>query len=321
MSQSITISSINYSGEQTSIVFTPQGTTNVFNLGVQTLPYTFSSNTLTPPQEIYGTYSILSLSGDCLSILNVPRPTPTPTPTITPTRTQTPTPTSTVTPTPSYDPCKVPTPTPTTTQTLTPTPTISVTPTVTPSRNPCVTPSKTPTATPTPTKTPPTTATPTVTPTITPTNTPTNTVTPTTTPTTTPTVTPTITPTSTVTPTPSVSPLGPESPKIYYGKFSGSSITSGETSGLTSGYTSNPVNSAVVLPSGSSGDYGYILIPTGLTQPSEFRDSSAGCLGSLIPFNNIGTIIIVDANGFSITYNVYRTFFPFVASVSVWLCP
>jgi hypothetical protein len=311
MSQSITISSINYSGEQTSIVFTPQGSTNVFNLGVQTLPYTFSSNTLTPPQEIYGTYSILSLSGDCLSILNVPRPTPTPTPTITPTRTQTPTPTSTITPTPSYDPCKVPTPTPTTTQTLTPTPTISITPSVTPTRNPCITPSKTPTQTPTPTRTQPTTATPTGTPTVTPTQTQTKTPTPT----------PTITPTRTVTPTPSVSPLGPESPKIYFGKFSGTSITSGQTSSLSSGYTSNPVNSAVVLPSGSSGDYGYILIPTGLTQPSEFRDSSAGCLGSLIPFNNIGTIIIVDANGYSITYNVYRTFFPFAASVSVWLCP
>ena len=311
MSQSITISSINYSGEQTSIVFTPQGSTNVFNLGVQTLPYTFSSNTLTPPQEIYGTYSILSLSGDCLSILNVPRPTPTPTPTNTPTRTQTPTPTSTVTPTPSFDPCKVPTPTPTTTQTLTPTPTISITPSVTPTRNPCITPSKTPTQTPTPTRTQPTTATPTGTPTVTPTQTQTKTPTPT----------PTITPTRTVTPTPSVSPLGPESPKIYFGKFSGTSITSGQTSSLSSGYTSNPVNSAVVLPSGSSGDYGYILIPTGLTQPSEFRDSSAGCLGSLIPFNNIGTIIIVDANGYSITYNVYRTFFPFAASVSVWLCP
>jgi hypothetical protein len=145
--------------------------------------------------------------------------------------------------------------------------------------------------------------------------------TPTQTPTKTPTPTPTITPTNTVTPTPTVSPLGPESPKIYFGKFSGTSITSGQTTSLSSGYTSNPVNSAVVLPSGSSGDYGYILIPTGLTQPSEFRDSSAGCLGSLIPFNNIGTIIIVDANGYSITYNVYRTFFPFAASVSVWLCP
>jgi hypothetical protein len=230
---------------------------------------------------------------------------------LTPTKTSTPTPTPTVTPTPSFDPCKVPSPTPTPTQTATPTPTISITPTVTPSLNPCVTPSKSPGVSKTPTPTP----------TITPTNTVTPTITPTTTPTITPTVTPTVTPTNTITPTPSISPLGPESPKIYFGKFSGTSITSGNTSLLSSGYTSNPVNSAVLLPSGASNEYGYILIPTGLTQPSEFRDSSAGCLGSLIPFNNISTIIIVDANGYSITYNVYRTFFPFAASVSVWLCP
>ena len=319
--ETIIIQSINYSGESATIIFTPYNSTTTYNIGVVTLPYTFNPYNINQNLSIYGSYSILIVGSDCPLFLNVPPPTPSPTPTITPTRTQTPTPTSTITPTPTFDPCKVPSPTPTSTQTATPTPTISVTPSITPSRNPCVTPSKTPTQTPTPTRTPPTTATPTITPTVTPTNTPTNTITPTTTPTKTPTPTPTITPTRTVTPTPSVSPLGPESPKIYFGKFSGTSITSGQTSSLSSGYTSNPVNSAVVLPSGSSGDYGYILIPTGLTQPSEFRDSSAGCLGSLIPFNNIGTIIIVDANGYSITYNVYRTFFPFAASVSVWLCP
>lgn len=305
MSQTIVINSINYSGEVANIIFTSQGSGTVYNLGNVTLPYTYSP---TPPLDVYGTYTILILSGDCPNILVVPRPTPTPTPTITPTRTQTPTPTSTVTPTPSFDPCKVPTPTPTTTQTATPTPTISVTPTVTPSRNPCVTPSKTPTQTPTPTKTPPTTATPTVTPTITPTQTPTKTPTPT----------PTITPTRTVTPTPTVSPLGPESPKIYFGKFSGTSITSGQTSLLSSGYTSNPLNNFVVLPSGYS--YGYILIPVTLPQPTNFRDSNVGCSGNNIPFNNIGTIIIVDANGYSITYNVYRTFFEITDGLDVWLC-
>lgn len=317
----IIIQSINFSGESANIVFTPYNSLNSFNLGLVTLPYTFVPNNINPNISIYGTYNILIQSGNCPNILIVPPPTPTTTPTITPTRTQTPTPTLTITPTPTFNPCLVPSPTPTNTNTPTISLTPSITPTVTPSRNPCITPSKTPTQTPTPTRTPPTTATPTPTPTITPTNTVTPTNTPTNTPTVTPTITPTVTPTSTITPTPSVSPLGPESPKIYFGKFSGTSITSGQTSSLSSGYTSNPVNSAVVLPSGSSGDYGYILIPTGLTQPSEFRDSSAGCLGSLIPFNNIGTIIIVDANGYSITYNVYRTFFPFAASVSVWLCP
>lgn len=309
--ETIIIQSVNYSGETAAIVFTPNNSTTIYNIGAVTLPYTFNPTSINQNLTIFGTYSILVTGSDCPLYLNVPAPTPSPTPTITPTRTATPTPTPTVTPTPSYDPCKVPSPTPTPTQTATPTPTISVTPSVTPTINPCITPSKSPGVTNSPTPTP----------TITPTNTVTPTITPTITPTTTPTVTPTVTTTPTVTPTPSVSPLGPESPKIYFGKFSGTSITSGQTSGLSSGYTSNPVNSAVVLPSGSSSQYGYILIPTGLTQPSEFRDSSAGCLGSLIPFNNIGTIIIVDANGFSITYNVYRTFFPFVASVSVWLCP
>jgi len=307
----IIIQSINFSGETASVVFTPYGSTSPINLGVQTLPFLFEPYLLTPPYDVYGSYSILVINSDCPLILNVPPPPPSPTPTLTPTKTSTPTPTPTVTPTPSFDPCKVPSPTPTPTQTATPTPTISITPTVTPSLNPCVTPSKSPGVSKTPTPTP----------TITPTNTVTPTITPTTTPTITPTVTPTVTPTNTITPTPSISPLGPESPKIYFGKFSGTSITSGNTSLLSSGYTSNPVNSAVLLPSGASNEYGYILIPTGLTQPSEFRDSSAGCLGSLIPFNNISTIIIVDANGYSITYNVYRTFFPFAASVSVWLCP
>jgi hypothetical protein len=300
----IVIESINYSGESVSIVFTPQGTTQTINLGIVTLPFTYSPTTV----DVYGIYTILSLEGVCLNIINVPAPTPTPTPTITPTRTQTPTPTPTVTPTPSFDPCKVPTPTATPTQTATPTPTISVTPSITPSRNPCVTPSRTPKVSNTPTPTP----------TVTPTNTVTPTVTPTITPTATPTVTPTVTPTNTITPTPSISPLGPESPKIYFGKFSGTSITSGDTSLLSSGYTSNPTNTFVSIPSGLA--YGYILIPTGLTQPTEFRDSNVGCSGNNIPINNFTTIIIVDANGYSITYNVYRTIYPITDGFDVWLC-
>jgi hypothetical protein len=141
MSQTIIISSINYDGELASVIFTPQGSESVINLGNVTLPFTFQAGLLTPPQDVYGTYTILVENGDCPNIKNVPRPTPTPTPTVTPTRTNTPTPTPTVTPTPSFDQCKVPTPTPTPTNTVTPTPTISVTPTNTPPINPCVTPS------------------------------------------------------------------------------------------------------------------------------------------------------------------------------------
>jgi hypothetical protein len=267
MSQIIVISSINYDGELASVVFTPQGTENVINLGNITLPFTFQPGSLTPPQDVYGTYTILVENGDCPNILNVPRPTPTPTPTITPTRTVTPTPTITPTPTSTFDPCR-----------------ITQTPTNTPSNTPTRTPTRTPTPTPTSTCPGPS-----------PTNTP--------------------TPTQTPTPTPSRTP---EESKIYWGKFSGGTITSGDTILLSSGYTTNPTNTYISVPNGLA--YGYVLIPIGLSQPSEFRNSNVGCSGNNIPFNNIGTIIIVDANGFSITYNVYRTFFEITDGFDVWLC-
>jgi hypothetical protein len=295
---SIVIQSVNYSGESASIVFTPYGTTLTINLGVVTLPYLFEPGTLTPPYDVYGVYTIVTTDSNCPLILNVPPPPPSPTPTITPTRTQTPTPTPTVTPTRTLNPCLVPSPTPTVTQTQTQTPTISLTPSMTPTLNPCITPSKSPGVTKTPT--------------LTPTNTPTNTVTPTNSPT------PSITPSHTPTMTPTSSPGTPEASKIYWGKFSGSSITSGDTSLLFSAYTTNPTNDFLSIPSSLA--YGYILIPTGLTQPSEFRDSNVGCSGVNIPFNNFGTIIIIDANGFSITYNIYRTIFEITDGFDVWLC-
>lgn len=119
---SITIESINFSGEQATIVFIPDTTPISINLGLVTLPYTFTASTLNPPREVYGRY-IITTNGDCQNTIVVPRPTPTPTPTLTPTKTPTPTPTITPTITPTFDPCKVsPTPTNTTTPTPTPTP-------------------------------------------------------------------------------------------------------------------------------------------------------------------------------------------------------
>lgn len=149
----------------------------------------------------------------------------------------------------------------------------------------------------------------------TPSITPTVSVTPTITPT--PTVTPTITPTITPTPTPTPSPQ-PDLPGIYYGKFSGTTITSGDVLSLTFIYINDPTDSYVTYPLGSA--YGYILIPVSLPQPTEFRDSNAGCSGFNIPTNVINQIIIIDGNGFPITYNVYRTFYPFFGDVDCWLC-
>lgn len=131
MSTSITIESINYSGETVTVLFKPDNDLITINLGLITLPFIFFPNLLNPPREIYGTYTILVNENNCVNILNVPRVTPTPTPTITPTRTQTPTPTPTPTPTATLDPCKLPTPTPTTSVTPTITPTVTPTPSVT----------------------------------------------------------------------------------------------------------------------------------------------------------------------------------------------
>ena len=212
MSNSIIIKSINYDGEVANIIFKPDNDNIVINLGDVTLPCTFNPSLLTPPREIYGTYTILVLNNQCLNsdcpnILNVVRPTPTPTPTPTLTKTPTPTPTQTVTPTETKYVC-IPTPTITVTQTMTQTLTPTPHPTCT---NPCGCPS--PSRTPKPTRTPTLTTTfnsckviPTLTPTLTNTptltTTPTNTPTLTTTPTNTPTETPTNTPTQTLTPSP-----------------------------------------------------------------------------------------------------------------------
>jgi hypothetical protein len=259
MSQSITIDSILYDGELASILFKPDNSDDVINLGLVELPFTFYPNLLSPPREVYGSYTILVQGSSCSKTLNVPRPTPTPTPTVTPTRTPTPTPTTTPTPTPTNDPCPTKTPTPTPTKTPVPSPTR--TPTPTPTSNPC----NTPTPTPTPTTS-----------------------------------------------------LLPSAPGIYYGKFSGVTVTSGNISTFTFITTSNPTNSYVTFQTGSA--YGYILIPVSLPQPSEFRDSNTGCSGSNIPITNIGTVVIIDTNGFSITYNIYRTFFSFFGQVDCWMC-
>lgn len=150
MSKSIIISSINYDGEQANILFKPDNSNDTINLGIDTLgvvtlPYTFDPSTLTPPREVFGTYTILVVGTDCPNLLTVQRPTPTPTPTNIPTKTPTKTPTPTPTLTKTPNPCLIsPTPTPTHTRTpnTTPTKTPTLTPTIT--KTPTLTPSTTP---------------------------------------------------------------------------------------------------------------------------------------------------------------------------------
>jgi hypothetical protein len=179
MSNTITIQSVNYSGEVANILFKPVNVNAVINLGNKSLPYVFNPSLLTPPRTVYGVYTILIEGADCPIIMNVTVPTPTPTPTMTQTPTNTMTPTSTPTTTPTYNPCNV---TRTPTQTKTPTNTITSTNTVTPTNTVTQTPTNTVTMTTTPTITPTNTTTPSVTPSVTTTPTPTPTPTSTTIP-------------------------------------------------------------------------------------------------------------------------------------------
>jgi hypothetical protein len=130
------------------------------------------------------------------------------------------------------------------------------------------------------------------------------------------TVTPTNTPTNT--PTPTLTPTPTSYVGIYYGKLTGTTMTSGDVTSLTFRVTTNPVNSYVTFPSGTG--YGYILIPLTSQQPSQFVNSNIGCSGLDIPTNNIGQVAVLNGVGILITYNIYRTANSFFGDINSWMC-
>jgi len=115
----------------------------------------------------------------------------------------------------------------------------------------------------------------------------------------------------------------PIAPGVYYGKFIGDTITAQQViQNLTFITTSIPLNTYYTLPTKPTPEYGYILIPTSLDQPTEFRDSTNGCFGNNVPMDNtiIEQLVINDINGFATTYYVYRSYYPFVGQINLWLC-
>jgi len=110
----------------------------------------------------------------------------------------------------------------------------------------------------------------------------------------------------------------PALPGIYYGKLNSETLSSSDIPNLEFIYTNDPTSNYVNVASGLG--YGYIVIPNNLTQPTAFRDSTGGCFGFNIPINNIGTINLVDENGFLVTYNIYRTFYSFNGESNIWMC-
>jgi len=105
----------------------------------------------------------------------------------------------------------------------------------------------------------------------------------------------------------------------FHGKFTGSTITYENIIGLTFTLDTQIINNSIKLPiSGPS--YGYVLVPMEFVQPSEFRNSNEGCVGLIIPMMTIGSIIILDENGFDIKYIIYRTYNKTSGSLDVWFC-
>jgi hypothetical protein len=128
-------------------------------------------------------------------------------------------------------------------------------------------------------------------------------------------------PTPTPTPTPSPTPtISPASPGVYFGKFTGITITSGEViSNMSFDFRNPVVNTYVTVPISSPNSYAFIIIPQNVTQPSSFAQSSSGCDGS-IPINVVGTVVINDAYNYPVIYNIYRSTFPFAGEINIWMC-
>ena len=66
--------------------------------------------------------------------------------------------------------------------------------------------------------------------------------------------------------------------------------------------------------------YGYILIPEDFVQPTEFKNSISGCLGFTVPYLQLNNVVIPDANGYDVTYCVYRTYNKTQGYLDVWMC-
>ncbi len=105
----------------------------------------------------------------------------------------------------------------------------------------------------------------------------------------------------------------------YYGKNTNTSITSGQMTALAgTDLVTSVVNGYVNQP--ATPGYMYWCIPDILGQPTDFRDSVAGCFGTNIPYITLSDIPITNAYGVAVNYKIYRSVNPTSASFDTWLC-
>ena len=107
----------------------------------------------------------------------------------------------------------------------------------------------------------------------------------------------------------------------YYGKNANTSITSGQMTALSgTNLVTGVVNNYVTQPATGGAEYMYWCVPDILGQPTDIRDSVAGCFGTNIPYTTLSDIPIINAYGVAVNYKIYRSVNPTSASFSTWLC-
>jgi len=107
-------------------------------------------------------------------------------------------------------------------------------------------------------------------------------------------------------------------PRWYYGRSANTSVGANEITGFTNTLTTGVVNNYVTIPAGVG--YIYLVIPNTLAQPSDLRDSTAGCFGTNHPYSNLGNVTFNNNYGISQTYVVYKTVNNPLGATNVWLC-
>jgi hypothetical protein len=112
----------------------------------------------------------------------------------------------------------------------------------------------------------------------------------------------------------------PKAPSGYYhGKISTSFMTLNDVAGLTFTLGNEIINNYATFSSNTN-SYGYVLVPSDFAQPSNFKNSHAGCQGFSVPYIELPSINILDANGYSINYIVYRTYNKTNGLFDIWFC-
>ncbi len=108
--------------------------------------------------------------------------------------------------------------------------------------------------------------------------------------------------------------------RFYYGKSPLTDLTTqAQVSGLTGQALVVGVTNSFVNVPASVGNYIYLIVPVGVAQPSDLKDSVSGCFGNNIPYQLQGTIVITTF-GVATTYNKYRSINTIDGSINVWMC-